>query len=255
MLTAADVSPVRIINPGGRSSFLLLGDHAGNLVPSQLGTLGLSAGELDRHIGWDIGIGLLGAALAEMLDAPFIEQRYSRLVIDCNRWLEDDESILSSSDGTYIAGNTQLSDDERARRQMEIHQPYHRAIAAEIARRDADRRPMVLVALHSFTPTMKSVLRRLHVGILHDAGDPAFALHCLEILRRNPDLIVGDNQPYHMDDTDYTVPRHAYPQLRPYVEIEIRQDLLTGQAGVGAWASVLAGMLNEAVSKTAHGPG
>ena len=39
-------------------------------------------------------------------------------------------------------------------------------------------------------------------------------------------LTIGDNEPYRMDATDYTVPRHAYPRELPYVEVEVRQDWL-----------------------------
>src|SRR5436189_6173016 len=75
-----------VVNAGARSPFVLLGDHAGREIPRSLNGLGLqNSSDLDRHIAWDIGVANLGVALAAQLDAPFIAQRYSRLVIDCNR--------------------------------------------------------------------------------------------------------------------------------------------------------------------------
>jgi len=56
LLEAAEVPPVLEQNPGGRSSFVLTCDHYGKLLPRALGDLGLPAAELERHIGWDIGI-------------------------------------------------------------------------------------------------------------------------------------------------------------------------------------------------------
>ena len=50
-----------------------------------LGDLGLPESELTRHIAWDIGIAGVAEALSKHLDAHLIAQRYSRLVIDCNR--------------------------------------------------------------------------------------------------------------------------------------------------------------------------
>src|ERR1700740_2657233 len=85
LLTSRDAQPVRITNPDGRSLFLLVGDHAGNLFPERLRGLGLDQTEHDRHIARDLGIAELGGSLATRLDATFVEQRYSRLVIDCNR--------------------------------------------------------------------------------------------------------------------------------------------------------------------------
>ncbi len=251
LLGTEDAAPVRVINPKGASSFLLIGDHAGNAVPKALGSLGLSDAELSRHIGWDIGIGELGALLSEKLDAVFVRQSYSRLVIDCNRSPSQPDLIAEVSDGTVVPGNARLGEADRATRFAKIHTPYQDAIAAEIARRDAAGMTTVLVALHSFTPAMKGALRDQarpwHIGILHDGGDTAFAHALLDALRNEADLVVGDNEPYRMDLIDYTIPRHAYPQRRLYAEIEVRQDLLGSSEGCAAWAERLARVLPAAL--------
>jgi predicted N-formylglutamate amidohydrolase len=242
LLGADEAPPVRVINPGGASSFLLIGDHAGNAVPRKLESLGVSDADLARHIGWDIGIGDLGALLADRMDATFIRQSYSRLVIDCNRSAAQPDAIAEVSDGTPVPGNRGLTDADRAARFAEIHEPYQAAIGRELARRDAAGVPTTLIALHSFTPSMRGHDRPWHIGILHDRGDTRFAQAFLAALRAEPDLIVGDNEPYRMDQIDYTIPRHAYP-TRPYAEIEIRQDLLATPAGCARWADLLARIL------------
>ncbi|MFT3964922.1 MAG: N-formylglutamate amidohydrolase [Sphingobium sp.] len=246
LLRAVDPPPVRVTNPGGRSSFLLLGDHAGNAVPAALGALGLSAAELERHIGWDIGVGPLGRMLAERLDAPFVEQHYSRLVIDCNRAPDREDAMAAASDGTAVPGNAARDAAARRVRVEAIHAPYHAAIAERLAARDAAGRATVLVALHSFTPVMAGTARPWDIGILHDGGEAGFAVALLARLRGRGDLRVGDNQPYRMDETDYTLPRHAYAARRPYAELEIRQDHLAGAAGQARWADILAEALTAA---------
>ncbi len=85
LLGAQDVPPVHEDNAAGRSPFLLTSDHYGRLIPRALGDLGVPESELVRHIAWDIGIAGVADALAKHLDAHLIAQRYSRLVIDCNR--------------------------------------------------------------------------------------------------------------------------------------------------------------------------
>jgi predicted N-formylglutamate amidohydrolase len=242
LLARDETPPVRIINQGALSSFLLIGDHAGNAVPRKLGSLGVSDADLNRHIGWDIGIGDLGALLAARIDATFIRQIYSRLVIDCNRGAGQPDVIAEVSDGTPVPGNVSLSDTGRAQRFAEIHEPYQAAIGAELARRDAAGEQTTLVALHSFTPSMRGHDRPWHIGILHHLGDTRFAQAMLSVLRAEPDLVVGDNEPYRMDQIDYTIPRHAYPS-RPYAEIEIRQDLLATPEGCARWADRLARIL------------
>lgn len=254
LLTTEDTSPVSVINPAGASSFLLIGDHAGKAVPTRLGSLGLGDAELSRHIGWDIGIGELGAVLADRLDAVFVRQTYSRLVIDCNRSPEQADVIAAISDATVVPGNAALSEADRAARFAEIHEPYHAAIDAELARRDARGLTTAVIALHSFTPMMRGPLREQarpwQIGILHDGGDTRFAQALLTELRAEADLTVGDNEPYRMDLIDYTIPRHAYP-ARPYAEIEIRQDLLASSEDCAAWADRLARVLPAALERVA----
>ncbi|HVA13214.1 MAG TPA: N-formylglutamate amidohydrolase, partial [Stellaceae bacterium] len=85
LLTDDEPSPVALDRADGASPFVILCDHAGNRLPRALGTLDLSQDELGRHIAWDIGAGAVAARLGALLDAPVVQQRYSRLVIDCNR--------------------------------------------------------------------------------------------------------------------------------------------------------------------------
>lgn len=236
-----------IINPQGRSAFLLIGDHAGNRVPDGLGALGIAPADLSRHIGWDIGVAALGMLLAEAMDAVFVRQRYSRLVIDCNRRPDADDAMPAVSDGTPIPGNAALSPDARAARVAAIHAPYHTAIDEEIARRRAAGLATVMIALHSFTPSLAGgAPRPWHIGVLHDGGEARFARRLLDCLRDDPALVVGDNQPYRMDTIDYTVPRHCYPAHLPYAELEVRQDLIGDAAGQRRWADLVAAALERA---------
>src|SRR3954468_8198949 len=128
LLSTGDPPPVRVTNACAPSPFLLIGDHAGNRVPSALGSLGLTEEELRRHIAWDIGIEGLGEHLSAALDATFIQQIYSRLVIDCNRDPEAPDAIPAVSDGTPIPANRDLCADDRAARVQAIHGAYQDAI-------------------------------------------------------------------------------------------------------------------------------
>jgi predicted N-formylglutamate amidohydrolase len=227
-------------NPGGASLYLLTVDHYGRLIPPSLGDLGLPASELARHIAWDIGIAGVAARLSRALDAHMIAQRYSRLVIDCNRPPASPSSIPLISEATTIPGNAALSaDDADARREL-IFDPYHARIAQVLDARRAAGQPTVLIALHSFTPIYASVARPWHIGTLYhrDARLPALLLAAL---RAEGDLVVGDNEPYAVDDTtDYCIPVHAEPRGLIHTGIEIRQDLIGDPAGETEWAARLA---------------
>jgi predicted N-formylglutamate amidohydrolase len=135
LLAADEPAPVSVHNANGQSPFLLVADHAGNLIPRVLSRLGVAEAELRRHIAWDIGIAGLGRLLADALDATLIQQNYSRLVIDCNRSLEVASSIPDISEHTPILGNAGVSEADRAVRAVEIFWPYHNRIEAELDRR------------------------------------------------------------------------------------------------------------------------
>ncbi|MCR5879312.1 N-formylglutamate amidohydrolase [Phenylobacterium sp. J367] len=234
-----------MLNPGAPSPFLLVGDHAGRETPAALGDMGVAAEDWERHIAWDIGVAGLGASLAALLDAAFVRQRYSRLVIDCNRDPGRPDAICEVSDGTTIPANQHLTPAERARRVDEIVRPYHAAIAGQLDQR-AGRRTC-LVALHSFTPVMDAFARPWRFGVLHLEDSP-LSRAVLARLRAEPLAgEVGDNQPYRMDGTDFTVPHHAHARGLDYVELEVRQDLIAAPAGQAEVADLLARVLTRAL--------
>ncbi len=239
LLGADDPAVFTVHNPQGRSPFLLLADHAGQRVPAALHDLGLPQQELDRHIGWDIGIAGTTRALARRLDAWAIEQTYSRLLIDCNRPLASPTLIPESSDGTPVPGNTGLSPAQRQQRIDAIHAPYHARISSELERRQAAGVPTLLVMMHSFTPSMNGVQRPWQAGVLYHQ-DTRFAHALLQALHDEGDLVVGDNQPYSVSSSsDYAVPVHGEARGLVHVELEIRQDLIADAAGQQAWAERL----------------
>jgi len=247
LLGANDPPPIEVINPQGRSPFLLVGDHCGNRIPKALGTLGLAAADRERHIAWDIGTATLGECLAHQLDAVFVRQAYSRLVIDCNRDPEAADAIPEVSDGTAIDGNRHLSAHDRAERIAAIHAPYQAAIAAEIIRRTRDGLPTSLVSLHSFTASMRGVARPWQIGILHNGANDAMALRLLDWLNTAGRWVVGDNEPYIMDATDHTVPRHAFAAELAYAEIELSQNELISESGIRDWCFTIAKGLEAAI--------
>ena len=240
LLEAAEVPPVFEQNAAGRSPFLLTCDHYGRLIPRALGDLGLPASELSRHIAWDIGIAGVAEQLSKQLDAHLIAQRYSRLVIDCNRPPDALSSIPRISEATVIPGNEGLTRDAAEARRRAVFDPYHRRITEVIDRRSREGIPTVLVSLHSFTAVYAGIARPWHIGTLYHR-DTRLPPLLLKLLRAEPDLVVGDNEPYAVsDETDYTIPVHGEARGLMNSGIEIRQDLIADEAGQKQWAERLA---------------
>jgi predicted N-formylglutamate amidohydrolase len=245
LLSGTDVAPVHETNAAGASPFLFTCDHYGRLLPQKLGDLGLPESELVRHIAWDIGIAGVAERMATLCDAHVVAQRYSRLVIDCNRPPDVASSIPRLSEATTIRGNEALAADQAALRRREIFDPYHQRIDAIIDQRLHQKRPTVLVSLHSFTPVYAGVARPWHIGTLYHR-DTTLPPLLLRALRAEGDLVVGDNEPYAVSDiTDYTIPVHGEARGLINTGIEIRQDLIADQAGQQQWAERLARILSE----------
>lgn len=234
------------LQPQGGSDFMVVVDHAAARIPRRLGSLGLAASELERHIAWDIGALGVASRVAHSIDAPLLAQNYSRLVIDCNRDPKVPSSIPSMSESSVIPGNVNLDGAQAALRRAEIFDPYHERIRALIDERLAAGRPTILVAQHTMTDVYKDVRRHMHAAILYNR-DRRFAGLMLDMLRREKDLIIADNEPYFVSDaTDYTIPRHAEARGLPHVEIEIRQDLVADESGQTQWAQRIAQALQDA---------
>jgi predicted N-formylglutamate amidohydrolase len=229
----------------GESNFILTVDHASSRIPRRLGDLGLPASELQRHVAWDIGALGVARLVAKALRAPLVAQNYSRLVIDCNREPGSESSIPKLAEWVAVPGNVDLSDIEIRARRAEIFDPYHSYIGALFDEKLAARRPVILVAMHTMTDVFKGTRRDMHAAVLY-GHDARFAVLVLDALRRDKDLLIAENEPYLVQGTHYTIPRHAEIRRVPYVEIEIRQDLVNNERGQALWAPRIAAALCSA---------
>jgi predicted N-formylglutamate amidohydrolase len=235
LLSPGDPPPLEVV-PGG-SGWLLTVEHAGRAVPRALGGLGLAAGEIDRHIGWDPGALGLARLLREGLDATLVAQPYSRLVIDCNRPWGAPDLVPEASDGTPVPANAGLGEEGRRQRWEAIHVPFHCAVA-----RACDAASKGLIAVHSYDPQRRAdfAIRPWPIGLLWRQDNP-LGRQLAERLARMPEACpVGINEPYAIEDgSDYTIPVHAEPRRLPHVLLEVRNDVLRDEAGKARMARLL----------------
>jgi len=241
-LAADEPPPHTVLNSDGAAPLLLICDHASHRVPRSLAGLGLPPQELTRHIGWDIGAAEVTRRLSRALDCTAVLCNWSRLVIDCNRDPADPEAVPEESDGTVIPGNRGLTEADLARRTDELFWPYHRAVGDSIAHlwRRGDRVPPAVFAVHSFTPHLRArhEERPWHVGFLWNR-DPRLAVPLMRTCR-DDGLVVGDNEPYDGREMAWTTEHHAAVSGLPHAGVEIRQDLVSDEAGCAVWAERLA---------------
>ena len=248
LLVPGDPQPFSVHNAQGKAPLLLLCDHASKAIPKALGDLGISDEELSRHIGWDIG-GLDAAIeLSGILDAPLLASGYSRLVIDCNRWPGGEGSTPEVSDGTPVPANRGLTKEQVDARAEACFWPYHRAVDRQLDQMTAGGRQIALLVMHSFTPEMNGFKRPWHVGVLWN-DDPRLPAPLLTELRRDPSLVVGDNEPYSAREPyEYTLTAHAQPRGLPHCSLEVRQDLIDRPTSARDWGRRLASPIGAALA-------
>jgi predicted N-formylglutamate amidohydrolase len=246
-LTEADGDPVVVDNPQGRGAVLIVCEHASRQLPASVGNMGLSNEALVSHIAWDPGALAVSRLMAERLDAVVISQRFSRLVYDCNRPPESPAAIRDVSEIFRIPANENLSSAEKALRAATVYHPFQNHIAREIEARRQRGQDTVLVTIHSFTPVYFGKPRAVEIGILHD-HDRRLADRMLATAEGNARYRVERNEPYGpADGVTHTLELHALPAGLWNVMIEVRNDLLEGEAGQRAAADFLVKLLTEAL--------
>lgn len=234
-LIAYDEPPAfELVNSEGKSNFVLVCDHASKRVPRCLNNLGLTEDQLDDHIGWDPGAAEVARILSKNLDAALVLSGYSRLVIDCNRPLQSEQSIPEQSAGIPVPGNQNLNDQERASRVNSLFFPYHSAVSQLLDSRK--NRTTFFLSIHSFTPVLNNQQRPWNIGVSFWRNNH-FAKNLLDALNESNDIVVGDNQPYAIDaEFDYAVPMHGEARGFPSAMMEIRQDGIRSAEGIAEWA-------------------
>ncbi|WP_406854767.1 N-formylglutamate amidohydrolase [Alsobacter sp. KACC 23698] len=241
-----------IVLPGDPASgVVLLCDHASNAIPAEYASLGLPAGQLERHIAYDIGIAATTRRMAEILGCPAVFSTFSRLLIDPNRGEDDPTLVMRLSDGAVVPGNAKADRAEVERRLARFYRPYDRAVEAAIAASLEAGPPPMVVSMHSFTPAWKGAPRPWHVTVLWDA-DPRLPLPLIEALQAEGDLVVGDNEPYDGALAGDTINRHATARGLSNALIEVRQDLIGTEAGALAWGERLARIIGALAADPAQ---
>ncbi len=227
--------------------WLVACDHATNHIPGWVhgGDLGLSPGDMKRHIAYDIGAAGVTRKLSALLDSPAILSGFSRLVVDPNRGEDDPTIMMRLYDGTIIPGNKHADRAEIETRLARLYRPYHAAYAALA---HGISKP-IICAVHSFTPRLQGRHPRpWEVGVLY-ADDDRLALPFMAACR-SQGWCVGDNQPYAGHLPGDAVDRHALQHGRPNLLLELRQDLIADEAGQTLWAERLAPILAQTLAAT-----
>ena len=240
LLTPDDPHPVEIFRVENSSPVLIVCDHAGNAVPKKLQQSMPKPEDMNRHIAIDVGARSVAQIVARALNSNLIMQRYSRLVIDMNRPLDSPELCPEVSDGTPVPFNQNLTDNQKNSRVVEIFEAYHNSIAGVIG--ESENPPLALVAIHSFTPSLRNQPPRFwHFDLISRAAVD-LAIELRDFLQsKRPEFNYGVNDIFAVSDSsDYTLRTHAENRGLLGLSIETRNDLLTSENDINHWGALLA---------------
>lgn len=227
----------RIVGQPRFGGLLVVADHASDRVPEDI-DLGVPAALMREHVAVDIGVGAIAKIMAQATGTAAFLGNVSRLVCDTNRAESDPAAIPEISDGHRIPGNIGIDREARLAR---FHRPYHAALAEVLE----GTPPALSLILHSFTPRLARdplAERPWHCGVLYDADDRG-ARAAVPLLEADG-LLVGDQEPYSGKQYNSLIRRHFEGDGRPYLYLEIRQDLIADAAGQAQWAARLQRVCN-----------
>ena len=227
------------------SQILIVADHASNFVPKENNKLGLPNSSLNQHIAFDIGIKELSLDLSNRFKCNIVQGKYSRLLIDLNRDLDDPTVIPEIVDGKIIPGNIGLSKSEVQLRVTKIYNKYHH----EIDRIIRNEKVKVILSLHSFNPIFKSKKRLLEFGILSNEYKNLSNIIIDQL--RFQKLNVGDNMPYKGNLIGDTMYRHGLRNNLPHALIEVRNDLLSNASKIKRISKLLHNTIAESLKQLA----
>ena len=226
-------APVLTLRPEGEGPIALLCEHASALLPQDCGASAADQRWLRTHWGVDLGAAPLTAALSRLLDAPAWLGGVSRLLCDLNRPADHPDLARATVEGEHLALNAGVNGPDglaqRTARVAAWHTPFHAAVDAGLAERRAQLR--LLLSVHTFTPLYLGQPRRMGMGVLFDTHD-ALATRFAEALRVQEAAVaegveVVENEPWSgKDGLIYSPARHGNRHALPYLELEVRQDLL-----------------------------
>lgn len=154
--------------------------------------------------GKDQGAADLFNYLVRELDCIGVRNGISRLVIDANRYEDQDELIPTHWGGKEIAGNIGLSDDERMRRIELYHRPYHQALVDSLLASERLHGKVFFFAIHAMAEQFEGRVREMDFALIANRGRDLAPF--LEERLRTAGYTAAINQPYHLERDIVRVP-------------------------------------------------
>lgn len=177
---------------------------------------------LHSHRGHDPGALELARRISKVFRTPLIYSDVSRLLVDLNRSLHNDE--------IFSTATRPLPQEMRARILRSHYHPYRGRVERRIARTIESGGRVLHLSIHTFTPVFRGRRRHTDIGLLYDPKRKLEAEFCgrwrRELSKGNPSLIVRMNDPYKGTADGLTTCLRTLPNAASRyagVELEVNQ--------------------------------
>jgi predicted N-formylglutamate amidohydrolase len=194
-------------------------EHAGNDVPLRYRHLFFGAqADLESHRGWDPGALSLATYLSRDLHAPLLACSTTRLLVEPNR---------SLGSGELFSRYTRDLPEIERNSILDAYYFPHRKAAAALMRKAGHA---LHLSIHTFTPLLDGVVRKVDIGILFDPSRRAESGFCMRYRKRLerclPALTIAFNKPYLGTDDGFTTYLRTQFSDDQYmgIEIEVNQQ-------------------------------
>jgi len=237
-------------NSFGQSPVLVVCEHASNRIPDWMDGLGLNDDLRQSHIAWDLGALAVSEKMSQAFDSVLVSGCISRLIFDLNRPPEAHDAMPAISEVFEIPANAEMTAEARNARIENVYRPFRDRLSHEINARPNLR---LLVTVHSFTPVYRGEPRAVELGLLH-GGDDRFAKAMLANAPEDLPFKTELNEPYGpQDGVAHTLDRHGTDNGLLNVMLEIRNDLISDDAGQTAFAELLVPWITDTLTKITKG--
>ena len=211
-----------------KHSFIITCEHGGNQVPKEYQTL-FNGHEmaLYSHRGMDFGALELVQALKKKYKAPTITSTITRLFVELNRSLNH-PNLFSE----FIE---HLSDIEKQTILRKYYFPYRKKVEETILKLIKEKKKVIHLSIHSFTPILNGMVRNCDIGLLYDPQHEGERIFCQkwkdELKNKSSKIKVRYNYPYKGVSDGFTTHLRKKISATQYIgiELEVNQQLLTSE--------------------------
>ena len=201
------------------TALLLSCEHGGNEVPANLRACFTGDEEvLKTHRGMDLGALNLFQTLAPLAQHSQYATR-SRLCIELNRSAHHPRLFSPYMHNLPVAEKEKL---------LRFYHQYRDEFTQHVQQYIRQGKPVVHVAVHSFTPVLDGMERTMDIGLLYDPTRRAEKSFCAAwqkaLNKLYPALKVRMNKPYKGTSDGFpTALRRTFPQHYAGIELEVNQ--------------------------------